>query len=54
MFHRQPAVFHLMNEGRTVYHAHGGFTIGSEMSGGVRNVRVNDRLFIGTDTGLRF
>jgi len=25
-------------EGCTVYHAHGGFTIGSEMSGGVRNV----------------
>lgn len=37
-----------------VYHAHGGFTIGSEMSGGVRNVRVRDCLFMGTDTGLRF
>jgi polygalacturonase len=37
-----------------VYHAHGGFTIGSEMSGGVRNVRVNNCVFIGTDVGLRF
>ncbi len=37
-----------------VYHAHGGFTIGSEMSGGVRNVRVNNCTFIGTDIGLRF
>jgi polygalacturonase len=41
-------------EGCTVYHAHGGFTIGSEMSGGVRNVRVNNCTFLGTDVGLRF
>ncbi len=38
----------------TVYHAHGGFVIGSEMSGGVRNVRVDNCTFIGTDVGLRF
>ena len=38
----------------TVFHAHGGLTIGSEMSGGVRNVRVNNCLFMGTDIGLRF
>lgn len=38
----------------TVYHAHGGFTIGSEMSGGVRNFRVNNCTFIGTEVGLRF
>ena len=37
-----------------VYHAHGGATIGSEMSGGVRNVYVNNCLFMGTDIGLRF
>jgi polygalacturonase len=37
-----------------VYHAHGGVTIGSEMSAGVRNVRVNNCLFLGTDLGLRF
>lgn len=41
-------------EGCTVYHAHGGFTIGSEMSGGIRNVRVDNCTFMGTDVGLRF
>lgn len=41
-------------ENCVVYHAHGGFTIGSEMSGGVKNMRVNNCLFIGTDIGLRF
>ncbi|HTR40239.1 MAG TPA: glycoside hydrolase family 28 protein [Pseudomonadales bacterium] len=44
----------ILVEGCTVYHAHGGFVIGSEMSGGVRNVRVNNCTFIGTDCGLRF
>jgi hypothetical protein len=38
----------------TVYHAHGGFVIGSEMSGGARNIWVSDCSFIGTDIGLRF
>jgi polygalacturonase len=38
----------------TVYHAHGGFVIGSEMSGGARNIFVTDCTFIGTDIGLRF
>ena len=37
-----------------VYAAHGGFVIGSEMSGGVRNIRVSNCQFIGTDIGLRF
>lgn len=37
-----------------VYHAHGGFVIGSEMSGGARNIYVSDCTFIGTDIGLRF
>ncbi len=37
-----------------VYHGHGGFVIGSEMSGGVRNVLVRDCVFLGTDLGLRF
>jgi polygalacturonase len=32
---------------------HGGVVIGSEMSGGVRNVWVTDSDFIGTDRGLR-
>ncbi len=38
----------------TVYHAHGGFVIGSEMSGGARNLFVSDCSFMGTDIGLRF
>jgi polygalacturonase len=38
----------------TVYHAHGGFVIGSEMSGGAKNIYVNDCTFVGTDIGLRF
>jgi polygalacturonase len=38
----------------TVYHAHGGFVIGSEMSGGAKNLYVENCTFIGTDIGLRF
>jgi polygalacturonase len=38
----------------TVYHGHGGVTIGSEMSGGVRDVLVQRCTFLGTDLGLRF
>jgi DNA sulfur modification protein DndE len=37
-----------------VYHAHGGFVIGSEMSGGARNLFVSNCSFMGTDVGLRF
>ncbi|MBC6992064.1 glycoside hydrolase family 28 protein [Hymenobacter sp. BT491] len=37
-----------------VYHAHGGFVIGSEMSGGARNLYVSNCTFMGTDVGLRF
>lgn len=37
-----------------VYHGHGGFVVGSEMSGGVRDVTVENCLFVGTDVGLRF
>jgi len=35
-------------------HGHGGVTIGSEMSGGVRNVVVTNCVFQGTDHGIRF
>ena len=38
----------------TVFRGHGGFVIGSEMSGGVRNLFVSDCNFLGTDVGLRF
>jgi DNA sulfur modification protein DndE len=37
-----------------VYHAHGGFVIGSGSYGGARNVSVRNCVFIGTDVGLRF
>ncbi|WP_255563353.1 glycoside hydrolase family 28 protein [Mucilaginibacter rivuli] len=37
-----------------VYHAHGGFVIGSEMSGGAKNIFVDNCSFMGTDVGLRF
>lgn len=38
----------------TVLHGHGGFVVGSEMSGGVKNIYVADCTFLGTDVGLRF
>ena len=37
-----------------VFHGHGGFVVGSEMSGGVENIKVSDCRFLGTDVGLRF
>lgn len=37
-----------------VFQGHGGFVVGSEMSGGVNNISVTDCQFIGTDVGLRF
>jgi polygalacturonase len=38
----------------TVYNSHGGFVIGSEMSGGAKNIFVSNCSFIGSDIGLRF
>lgn len=37
-----------------VYHGHGGFVVGSEMSRGVRRVTVENCTFVGTDVGIRF
>ncbi len=37
-----------------VYRAHGGFVIGSEMSGGAKNIFAYNLTFMGTDKGLRF
>jgi polygalacturonase len=38
----------------TVFNGHGGFVVGSEMSGGIRNVLVQNCQFVGTGNGLRF
>ena len=49
-----PACENIVVADCVVYHAHGGFVIGSESYGGVRNVSVRNCVFIGTDVGLRF
>ena len=36
----------------TMLHGHGGVVIGSEMSGGVRNVAISNCVFCGTDRGI--
>lgn len=41
-------------DGCTVFAGHGGFVVGSEMSGGVKNFMVKNCQFLGTDVGLRF
>ena len=41
-------------DGCTVFAGHGGFVVGSEMSGGVKNIMVRNCQFLGTDVGLRF
>ncbi|HEX4056034.1 MAG TPA: glycoside hydrolase family 28 protein [Tepidisphaeraceae bacterium] len=37
----------------TMLHGHGGVVIGSEMSGGVRNVAISNCVFYGTERGIR-
>ena len=44
----------ILIQDNTVYHAHGGFVIGSDVSGGMKNIVVRRCLFSGTDVGLRF
>ena len=44
----------LIVSGCWVGHGHGGFVVGSEMSGGVSCMKVSDCDFEGTDVGLRF
>ena len=41
-------------DGCSVYHGHGGFVVGSEMSSSVKNICVKNCTFLGTDVGLRF
>lgn len=49
-----PACQNIVIADCVVYHAHGGFVIGSESNGGARNISVRNCVFIGTDVGLRF
>lgn len=44
----------ILIQDNTVFHAHGGFVIGSDVSGGMKNIVVRRCTFSGTDTGLRF
>ena len=44
----------ILIEGNTVFHAHGGFVIGSEDITGMKRIVVRRCRFSGTDTGLRF
>ena len=50
----QGATERVLIRGNTIFHAHGGFVIGSEFSAGISDVAVLDNTFSGTDTGLRF
>lgn len=51
---RAMASAYIVIKNNVVYKAHGGFVIGSEMSGGAHDIFVSDCNFIGTDNGLRF
>ncbi len=50
----RPAMENVVIADCVVYQGHGGFVIGSNTDGGIRNVAVRNCNFIGTDTGLRF
>lgn len=47
------ALENVLVAGCNVYHAHGGFVIGSNTDGNMRNVFVTDCAFDGTDAGIR-
>jgi polygalacturonase len=51
---RNMATENVIVYGCKVLQGHGGFVVGSEMSGGVRNVKVSHCSFAGTEAGLRF
>ena len=51
---RNMACENVVVDGCTVFAGHGGFVVGSEMSGGVKNIKVQNCQFLGTDVGLRF
>jgi len=49
----ESALENILVAGCTVYHGHGGFVIGSNTDGGMKNIFVTDCNFIGTDIGIR-
>ncbi len=53
-YHEVPALQNVVISGCEVYHGHGGFVIGSNTDGGMRNIAVNNCTFVTTDVGLRF
>lgn len=48
-----PALENIIIADCIVYHAHGGFVIGSNTDGGMRNVYVTNCNFVNTDVGIR-
>ncbi len=50
----EPALENVLIRNCIVYHGHGGFVVGSNTDGGMRNIDVENCTFIGTDVGLRF
>lgn len=50
---RRGSCENIIIDGCTVFHGHGGFVIGSDTSGGMKNIMVRRCRFIDTDTGIR-
>lgn len=50
----EPGLENVVIEDNIVNHAHGGFVVGSNTDGGMKNIYVHNNVFSGTDTGLRF
>jgi DNA sulfur modification protein DndE len=50
----EPGLQNVVISDCVVYHAHGGFVIGSNIDGGMSNIAVSNCNFISTDVGLRF
>ncbi len=50
----EPALKNVVIADCVVYHAHGGFVIGSNTDGGMENISVRNCDYVGTDIGLRF
>lgn len=53
-YKQDPALQNVVIANCVVYHGHGGFVIGSNTDGGMKNISVSNCNFMGTDIGLRF